>query len=112
MSEFKHNFMYFAYWDCYGFECLTEIGSYERQRMFDDISGKEPAKNPVNTRFWHLRALFNPQRNPEIWIFSSEVGPEDIQEISRSDPQHLVNLIRLHGTCLTKFSTTKEAIIK
>lgn len=112
MSKIKNDFLYFAYWDCLGFECLTEIGSYERKRLLDDISGKEPTKHPVNLHAWQMRARLNPHRNPEIWIFSSEIEPELLREVLTSDPQLLVDQIRLHGTCLSKNTNKSENIIK
>jgi hypothetical protein len=89
-----HKFI--TYFDILGFECLVDITSYERHRLLAEISGAE-VKSPVNLNHMMMRARFNPQRNPEIWIFTSTVDEAILSKLAEDDPQALVDMIREHG---------------
>ena len=102
--------MFVAYWDCYGFECLIDVTSYERHKLLADIKG-DSIRPPFNFNHMLMRARFNPQRSPEIWLFTSEVDETTLQKVANEDPQMLVDLIRSHGKNLFK-TKAPEGIIK
>lgn len=106
MSERK----FIAYWDSLGFEVLCDITSYERQRLLADIKNdKNKPKPPVNLNAMLLRARYNPQRDPEIWIFTAAEGIDEeyLQQVALDNPEIMADLIRSHGECL--FPTVKKA---
>ena len=85
-----------AYWDCLGFEFIINTTKEDNQRLIDDLKGT--ASNSANWRHYSLlRAKFNPQRNPQIWGFSSQMTEEELTEISKESPQELANLIKEMG---------------
>ena len=102
-------------WDTLGFECIVDITSYERAKLLHIIKGEESElRAPVN--FYHLlmRAKANPQRFPEIWSFAAteDITHEALIEISKDDPQMLVDMIRSLGDNLYTTPKQKEAVIK
>ncbi len=106
MSERK----FIAYWDSLGFEVLCDITTYERQRLLADIKGStDKPKPPFNLNAMLLRARYNPQRDPEIWIFTASEGinEEYLQQAATDNPQTMADLIRTHGERL--FPTVKKA---
>jgi hypothetical protein len=90
-----HKFV--AYFDILGFECLVDITSYERHKLLAEISGDDSPKTPVNFHHLLMRARFNPQRNPEIWVFTSTVDEHTLSKLADDDPQALVDMIREYG---------------
>jgi len=102
---------FITYFDILGFECLVDITSYERQKLLADIAGND-IKSPVNVHQMLMRAKFNPQRNPEIWVFTSTVDEATLQGVSEDDPQGLVDLIRKRGKCLWGQHTHPRQVIK
>jgi hypothetical protein len=109
MTTSKDN-IFVAYWDCNGFECIVDVTSYERKKLLAEIKG-ESIKMPVSLTHLTMRARFNPQRSPEIWLFTSEVNEATLQKVAEEDPQMLVDLIRSHGKCLWK-NKHQEGVIK
>ena len=101
--------MFVAYWDCNGFECVVDINSYERHKLLADIKG-DSIKSPINLSYLTMRARFNPQRSPEIWLFTSEVDEATLQELAEEQPQMLADLIRSHGKNLYKSKTLEPKI--
>lgn len=108
MSEDRER-KFLAYWDCEGFECLIDITSRERQALMASLKG-EDYKDDINLNLMMLRARYNPQRSPEIWVFTSTVDGDSLQELTQSDPQMLADLIRKHGNCVWKNYPTKKVI--
>lgn len=103
--------VFVAYWDCLGFETIFDMTSYERVRLLEDITGKDPSPAP-NLNHMTLRARFNPQRNPEIWVFNSTVDVETLRSIAEETPQMLVDMIREHGTNVYRTGSSGEQRIK
>ena len=109
----KHN-LFITMWDTLGFECIVDITSYERAKLLHIIKGEESElRAPVN--FYHLlmRAKANPQRFPEIWSFTTteDITEESLLEISKDDPQMLVDMIRDLGHNLYT-APKQEAVIQ
>lgn len=102
---------FIAFWDCLGFECIADVTSWERGALLDTIAGKELKPAPVNLHAMMMRARFNPQRSPEIWVFSTvdSITESELIEIAKDDPQHLVDLIRERGTCL--YDSPKQKVV-
>lgn len=102
---------YVAYWDCLGFECIVDMTSWEKDCLLQQIKGEPPNPAPVSLRHLVLRAQFNPQRFPEIWIFEIDMEQEDLWQLGQDDPQLLVDAIRKNGHNV--FKTPKEkSVIK
>lgn len=85
-----------AYWDSLGFEFIINTTKRDHQSLMCDLKG-EPKPNTNWMHMSLLRAKFNPQRNPQIWGFSSEMSEEELIEISKESPQELANLIKELG---------------
>ena len=84
-------------WDTLGFECIVDITSYERAKLLHVIKGEDSElKPPVSVYHLLIRAKANPQRFPEIWTFTTteDITEESLLEISKDDPQMLVDMIR------------------
>jgi hypothetical protein len=97
-----HTFL--AYFDSLGFECLIDITRSERKQLLQTIKGEDT--NPAfNINAMMLRARFNPQRSPEIWIFESNVTEQDLKDLAEEQPQQMADLIRSHGSPI--FVSTK-----
>ena len=101
-------------WDTLGFECIVDITSYERAKLLHVIKGEDSElKPPVSVYHLLLRAKANPQRFPEIWSFTAteDITQEDLIEISKDDPQMLVDMIRDLGHNLYT-APKQEAVIQ
>lgn len=102
-----------AYWDCLGFEAIVDCTSWERHALLNQIAGKELEPAPINLHAMTLRARYNPQRGPEIWVFTTTEGitEDELKEIAQENPQYLVDLIREKGTCLYRSIADKRVIV-
>jgi hypothetical protein len=102
---------FLAYWDCLGFEGIWDITSYERKKLLADIKNESIA-TPVNLNALMLRARYNPQRSPEIWLFTAtdEINETQLKQIATDSPQYLVDLIREKGTCMYHNTPQKQVI--
>lgn len=106
----EHKFV--AYFDSLGFECIVDITSYERKRLMAELSGRdEDRPKPLNLHHLMMRARFNPQRSPEIYLFTSDVDQATLCELAEKDPQAMTDLIRKHGECIWK-STKQKGVIE
>jgi hypothetical protein len=101
---------FIAYFDILGFESLTDITSYERHKLLSNISGAK-VEPPINFRHLLARASFNPQRSPEIWIFTSTVDEHTLDYLSKHDPQILADTIRECGYNVYGKHTHKRQVI-
>ena len=103
---------FIAYWDCLGFETIVDITGYENEKLLADIKG-ERFEHPLNLHAMMLRAQFNPQRSPEIWLFTAtgEITQQDLMQIAEGTPQYLVDLIREKGNCLFRNTPQKQVIV-
>lgn len=95
---------YVAYFDNLGFECVIDVTRSERQQLIQSLKGEDPTP-AFNINAMMLRARFNPQRSPEIWIFESDVSEEIFKQLAEENPQQLADMIRSHGTPI--FVSTK-----
>jgi hypothetical protein len=99
---------YLASWDCLGFEAVIDLTRDSQQRMLAQLADRaEPPRVPLPEML--LRARANPQRSPEIWIFSSEVDIETLRAYTKDNPHGLADLIREHGTKI--FTTPREKAV-
>ena len=99
-------------WDTLGFECIVDITSYERTKLLHVIKGEDSElKPPVSVYHLLIRAKANPQRFPEIWTFTTteDITEESLLEISKDDPQMLVDMIRDLGHNL--YTTSKQKAV-
>ena len=100
---------YLTMFDCEGFECIIDITSRERQYLMSTLKNEE-YKDDINLNAMMMRARYNSQRSPEIWVFTSQVDDATIQELKETEPQMLADLIRSHGTCVWKDTPVKRVI--
>jgi hypothetical protein len=105
----EHQFV--AYFDSLGFECIVDVTSYERKKLLATIKGDGDKLKPFNMHHLMMRARFNPQRNPEIYLFTSDVDQATLWQLAEEDPQAMADLIRKHGHCIWK-TKSQEGVIK
>ena len=100
---------FLAYWDCEGFECILDITTAERNMLMQTLKG-EKVTNDIPLNQMMLRARYNSQRSPEIWVFTSTVDHDSLCELSQNEPQMLADLIRERGTNVWRDSPSKQVI--
>ena len=106
---------FLAYWCNEGFEYLDDITEYEhweKRNLFEILNDRKPTANPIHKMISHmlLRARFNPQRYYELYVFSADNDCQlsDIKEWAHTDPQSLVDWIRINGLC--QYSNRQEKL--
>lgn len=98
---------YLAYFDISGFEFIFNLTEYEQKKVWAILKEDKTFNNRANFPVYAIiRARANPQRFPEIWKFNSEIPYEELKEISKTNPQVLVDAIRGGGEAV--FITQKE----
>jgi len=102
-------YKFLTMFDCEGFECLIDITKREKDWLITTLKGEE-YQDDLSLNAMMLRARYNPQRSPEIWIFTSTVDDATLQEIKDENPQELVDLIREHGHNLWITESQKQVI--
>ena len=107
MKEKLYKFL--TMFDCEGFECLIDITRREKDWLMSTLKGEE-YKDDLRLNSMMMRARYNSQRSPEIWVFTSYVDTATLQEIKDENPQGLVDLIREHGHCVWKNTPIKQVI--
>ena len=109
---------FLAAWHSEGLESLADITQYakwEQQNLLSILKEEKQRPNPVNqiVFFMTMRARFNPQRNYEVYAFSSDISEEDIEEMFKDYPQSIVNLIREKGVkVFSDVASKRERVIK
>jgi hypothetical protein len=98
-EEYTKSRIFICYWDCDGFEWIADFNDWERKSLLDAIRGNELSSPPVNLTAATMRARMNPQRDPEIWSFNTDYGvdEETLNDIAKTNPQELVDMIRKNG---------------
>jgi hypothetical protein len=94
-----------ASWDSEGFECLQDItnrhpDNWDKQQLMEVLRGNDLQPNPLAQQIssMKLRARFNPQRTPEIYVFTmgDDIEFKDVEDWMIGDPQGLVEWIRIN----------------
>lgn len=92
-------------WDCEGFECVQDItahhpDNFDKERLMEALKGNKISKNPLLQQLsaMTLRARFNSQRNPEIYIIGADddIDIDAVRVWSETDPQGLVDWTRVN----------------
>lgn len=96
--------VFIAYFDCLGFECILDASAHEHKAIFSVLKDERHPRLPLPEMI--MRAKFNPQRSPEIWMFNSTIDLDDLKAYAQEEPQFLANLIREKGEPL--YTTIKE----
>lgn len=96
--------VFIAYFDCLGFECILDASAHEHKAIFSALKDERHPRLPLPEMI--MRAKFNPQRSPEIWMFNSTIDLDDLKAYAQEEPQFLANLIREKGEPL--YTTIKE----
>ena len=88
---------YLAMWDCLGLECLINISEIEGKRAWSTLKEEKlPDYPPLH--MMEFRAKANPQRNYEIYLFTSyDISEEDIRRLFEDSPQVMADTIRRQG---------------
>jgi hypothetical protein len=102
---------YLAYFDTLGFECVINLTEAENDCIMATLRGEE-YNLPFSLHHMTLRARFNPQRFPEIWVFnvSNDLSTNNVIDLANNNPQYLANFIRANGTSLYSKHSTKNVI--
>ena len=94
---------YIVSWDNLGVEFFEEItehhpDNWAKQHLFDSIKQSKRVEHNFSFNLQHLkmRAQMNSHRHYEIYVFmsTSDIGPEDIQEWFERDPQSFADWVR------------------
>lgn len=103
--------------DTEGLDSLVPWGDLAQDRMMTKLSGGEmKSENPqhIVSRLM-LRARFNSQRSPEVWIYQTDtdIDYNEMQELWEADPQYMADLIRVKGEQLhgDKPGTKRKQVI-
>jgi hypothetical protein len=113
---------YLVSWDCNGVECLQDItdqhpDNLARAHLFTAIKNCEPIpKSELGHQIamMRLRAQMNPQRNYEIYLFTTEDSIDfiDLDNWIESDVQGFADWVRVnHAKCLWNDRATKKPAI-
>jgi len=88
---------FLAMWCNEGVECLVNITELETARVVAAIEGQH-VTGVTSLEIMKLRARLNPQREYEIYAFSSTIPEEELREIALGEnPQPFVDSIRRCG---------------
>jgi hypothetical protein len=93
----EHTFV--AMWCSEGLEYLRDVTHELETATWAALKGEHYTSKLPNLNHLELRARYNSQRHYEIYAFDADEGitEEDIRELFDSDPQHIVDLIRVKG---------------
>lgn len=102
--------MYALMWDCYGLEAVQEVPD-PSLATFAVLANQDRPVYP-SILHWQLRARYNPQRHYEIYIISAEpdVSAADIRSAFESDPQGMVDIVRMRGQCFYSDRSNEDRI--
>lgn len=90
-------------WDQEGFECIQDItanhpDNWDKAQLMNALKSNKVDKNPIlqQASMMVLRARYNTQRHPEIYVIGADddIELDAIQAWSESDPQGLVDWVR------------------
>lgn len=108
----EENFRYITLFDNLGFECIIDITCDDAVRaeavLYDKDDPQKEIMQLINKL--SLRARFNPHRNPEIWVFWSDINEETLFRNAEKNPQGMADLIRKNGVNVYKSEKTKNII--
>lgn len=97
---------YLASWDSKGLECLFNISEWEKKLTWTTLQDAPMPECP-NPKILIMRAMANPQRRPEIYIFETDGLEEDtVREAFEETPQFMADFIRVNGY---KLYSSREA---
>ena len=89
---------FLVYFDNLGFEAVFDLGQISSDATMATLRD-EAYTMPFNYSALMMRARFNPQRFPEIWVFevSDELNEQDVRELAETNPQYLADFARANG---------------
>jgi hypothetical protein len=89
---------FLVYFDNLGFEAVFDLEKIQSDATMSALKD-ESYSMPFNMNALLLRARFNPQRFPEIWVFAvdDEVSEEDVRAMAAENPQALADFARANG---------------
>ena len=99
-------------WDCNGLEAVARVPN-PADTTFALLKGVEPPNMP-NINHWKLRAMYNPQRNYEIYLITAIPGidEDDIRSMFEANPQSAADTIRRIGQRFVSYRETAERAIR
>jgi hypothetical protein len=89
---------FLVYFDNLGFEAVFDLDQISSDATMAALKD-EPYSMPFNLNALLMRARFNSQRFPEIWVFevSDELSEEDVRDLAKNNPQYLADFARANG---------------
>lgn len=108
-----------AMFDNEGFETIQEAPDLSAEKAFlhklADTKDTELQEFKAMISAMQLRARFNPQRAPEIWLFSvndelDDMTADDFAIMADNDPQGVADMIRRSGDCIYRMPKNKQVI--
>lgn len=109
--------MFAMMWDCYGLEIIEDCTDVLKQHTWAELAGEDRRRlpQPPNLQIWEFRARFNPQRNYEIYVLTTEddVTLGDLCQAFNDHPQHMADTVRAQGTQIySARDTSQERVIR
>lgn len=103
--------VFLAYWDSLGFETIINVSDIDKRRMWAALKGQElPGQLGLPLPAMMMRARVNPQREPEIWTFTSDLDLNTLRQYSKDSPQALADAIRGVGKPIFRTPKTQKVI--
>jgi hypothetical protein len=104
-------------WDCYGLEALEDCTEVLKQHTWAELAGRDRSRlpQPPNLQIWEFRARFNPQRNYEIYVLTTEddVTADQLRQAFEDTPQKMADTVRALGQQIySARDTSRERIIR
>lgn len=106
----ENNYRYVTMFDNEGFESIIDI-TCDMFTKTNAILHDEPDPEKNIYSLIHrmtLRATFNPHREPEIWIFWSDLDEKTLYDSAVENPQMMADLIRQKGVNVYRTSLSKR----
>jgi len=106
--------------DSEGFECIQDITDYHPENFKlkqaeHFLSTGDKLKNPLSQQItsMEMRARFNPQRNPGIYVIKADTSftETDIKQWAESSPQEAADWVREHNWHTILSNAPKKAVI-
>lgn len=106
------SFRYITLFDSEGFESIIDITCDVHHRAEAALCDEEDPQKEIAALInkMTLRARFNPQRSPEIWVFWSDIDEKTLYKSACENPQMMADLIRSKGVKLYGDAKTKRVI--
>lgn len=100
--------------DCNGVDMLVPVDEIKNKEILLWMGGEEfQSELGTHLSIAKMRAMANPQRHPEVWVYSTsdDLPLEDMRKMWDERAQAMANLVRSKGTCVYKTPREKNVIV-